>query len=102
MRQSIHILLDLIKTFIVFLFLRHTEEDGHLTYAQFIGTAYLNLLNLSSILNYSKVAFVNFCVLLTNLFPFPLFYFLPLFVLSLSFLLFFRPTIVNMFDYYIN
>src|SRR2546425_3679571 len=100
MRQSIHTLLDLIKTFIAFLFLRHMEEDVHLTSAQFIGTSYLNPFNLSSILNYSKVAFLNSCILLTNLFPFPLFYFLPLFVPSLSFLLFF--TVVNMFYYYLN
>src|SRR2546425_10132807 len=100
MRQSIHTLLDLIKTFIAFLFLRHMEEDVHLTSAQFIGTSYLNLLNLSSISNYSRVAFENSCIglLLTNLFPFPLFYFLPLSVPSLSFLLFF--TVVNMFYYY--
>src|SRR5437867_638998 len=76
------------------------EEDVHLTFAQFIGTSYFNPLNLSSILNYSKVAFVNSCILLTNLFPFPLFYFLPLFVPSLAFLLFF--TVVNMFYYYLN
>src|SRR3989441_13055538 len=66
MRQSIHTLLDLIKTFIAFRFLRHMEEDVHLTSAQFIGTSYLNPLNLSSFLNYSKVAFVNSCILLTR------------------------------------